>query len=84
MRYYKIKKNLPQLQSLTGLNKDGFETLLYCFEQDWNDYITHFTLDGKPRERLAKSITCKHLPATADKLVFILSYLKNIMRLVLV
>ena len=67
MRYYKIKRNLPQLQSLTGLNKDSFETLLYCFEQDWNEYITHFTLDGNPRERPAKSITCKQLPATADK-----------------
>lgn len=77
MRYYKIKKNLPQLQSLTGLDKDSFETLLFYYEQDWNEYITHFTLSGKPRERLSKSITCKHLPATADKLMFILSYLKN-------
>jgi len=77
MRYYKIKKNLPQLQSLTGLNKETFETLLFYFEQEWSEYITHFTLDGKPRERPAKSITCKHIPATADKLVFILSYLKN-------
>jgi hypothetical protein len=77
MRYYKIKKNLPQLQSLTGLNKDSFETLLFYFEQEWNEYITHYTLDGKPRERPTKCITCKHIPATADKLVFILSYLKN-------
>lgn len=77
MRYYKIKKNLPQLQSLTGLNKDSFETLLFYFEQEWNEYITHFTLNGKPRERPAKCNTCKHIPSTADKLVFILSYLKN-------
>jgi len=34
-------------------------------------------LDGKPRDRLAKCITCKYIPATADKLVFILSYFKN-------
>lgn len=27
------------------------------------------------RERPTKCITCKHIPATADKLVFILSYL---------
>jgi hypothetical protein len=77
MRYYKLKKNPTQFQSLTGLDIESFETLLFCYEQDWTDYITHFTLDGKPRERLAKSITCKHIPSTADKLLFILSYLKN-------
>ena len=75
MRYYKIKKNLPQLQSLTGLGREAFEEFLFYFEQDWHEYITNYTLGGKPRVRLSKSIVCKHLPATADKLLFILSYL---------
>lgn len=77
MRYFKIKKNLPQLQSLTGLSPEAFEEFLFHFEQDWHDYITNYTLEGKPRIRLSKSIVCKHLPAAADKLLFILSYLKN-------
>lgn len=77
MRYFKLKKNIPQLQSLTGLTKESFETLLFHYEQEWSEYITHYTLEGRPRTRLSKSITCKHIPATADKLVFILSYLKN-------
>ncbi len=59
------------------MDKESVETLLFCYEQDWNEYIKHFTLDGKPRDRLAKCITCKYIPATADKLVFILSYFKN-------
>ena len=77
MRYFKLKKNISQLQSLTGLTKESFETLLFYFEQEWREYITHYTLGGRPRTRLSKGITCKHIPATADKLVFILSYLKN-------
>lgn len=77
MRYYKLKKNLPQLQSLTGMNPEIFEELLFYFEQDWREYITHYTLEGKPRKRIANSKVCSHLPATADKLLFILSYLKN-------
>lgn len=77
MRYYKINKNLPQLQSLTGLPRDTFEALLFHFEQDWHEYISNYRLDGKPRQRLSRSSVCKHLPATADKLLFILSYLKN-------
>lgn len=77
MRYYKIKKNSTQLQSLTGMSRDDFEEFLFHFEQIWNEYITHYKLDGKPRVRLARSIVCIHLPSTADMLLFILSYLKN-------
>lgn len=77
MRYYKIKNNFPQLQSLTGLNRESFELFLSYFEQDWTEYITNYRLDGTPRTRLASSTVCVHLPSTADKLLFILSYLKN-------
>ena len=77
MRYYRLKKNLPQFLSLTGLNLEAFEEFLFYFEQDWHNYISHFTLQGKPRVRLSSVNVCKHLPTTADKLVFILSYLKN-------
>lgn len=77
MRYNKIKKNLPQLQSLTGLTPEAFEELLFHFEQDWHEYISNFTIDGKPRKRLKRSFVCKHLPLTGDKLLFTLSYLKN-------
>lgn len=66
MRYYKLKKNLPQIQSLTGMNPETFEEFLFHFEQYWREYITRYTLEGKPRKRIAKSSVCTHLPATAD------------------
>jgi len=72
-----IKKNLPQFQSLTGMTRETFEEFLFHFEQDWHEHITNYRLDGKPRKRLARGAVCVHLPATADKLLFILSYLKN-------
>jgi len=59
------------------MNRETFEEFLFHFEQNWHDYITHYTLEGKPRIRKANGIVCTHLPATADKLLFILSYLKN-------
>lgn len=77
MRHYKLKKNLPQLQSITGFDRETFEEFLLYFEQDCHEYITQYTLKGKPRERMANISVCRHLPATADKSVFILSYLKN-------
>ena len=77
MRYNKIKKNLPQLQSLTGMNRETFEEFLFHFEQDWHEYITNYRLDGTPRKRVPRGVMCVHLPIVADKLLFILSYLKN-------
>lgn len=77
MRYYKIKKNLTQLQSVTGMARETFEEFLFYFEQDWHEYITNYRLDGRPRKCLTRGTVCVHLPATADKLLFILSYLKN-------
>lgn len=47
------------------------------FTEDWKEYITNYTIDGEPRVRLARVQVCKQLPTIADKLLFILVYLKT-------
>jgi hypothetical protein len=77
MRYIALKRNSVQFLSLTGLSIENFDVLLSFFSEDWDNYITHYTIDGDPRIRLARISVCKQLPITADKLLFILIYLKT-------
>lgn len=77
MRYYTLKKNATQFLSLTGLTVEYFEELLSYFSEDWDNYIRHYTINGTPRIRIARVHVCKQLPTTADKLMFILIYLKT-------
>lgn len=77
MRYITLKKNSVQFLSLSGLSVENFDELLSFFAEDWDNYITHYTIDGDPRVRLARIRVCKQLPTTADKLLFILIYLKT-------
>ena len=77
MRYIALKKNKLQFLSLTGLTVESFDVLLSYFSQDWQEYIEHYTIDGEPRVRIARVQVCKQLPSSADKLLFILIYLKT-------
>lgn len=77
MKYDKVQKNPIQLLSLTGLTIEEFEAFLPIFEDHWNEYYSCFTLKGKPRERISYNRKTSKLPLTRDKLLFILSYLKN-------
>ena len=77
MKYDKVKKNATQMLSLTGFTVAEFESLLPTFKWEWEAYYSHFTLKGKVRERVSYNRKSGKLPLIGDKLLFILSYLKN-------
>ncbi len=41
------------------------------------EYYSHYTFSGKPRQRVSYNRKTNKIPLTKDKLLFILSYLKN-------
>jgi hypothetical protein len=63
---------------MTGLTEAEFMALLPHFEQAFVGYMQDRTVDGQPRtsRRYTTYDTCP-LPTTADKLLFILTYLKQ-------
>ena len=77
MKYDKIQRNPKQLLSLTGFTVCEFEAFLPTFKYHWDEYNAHFTLKGKPRLRVSYGRKSSILPYITDKLLFILSYLKN-------
>jgi len=77
MRYDKLQKNAPQLLSLTSLTVSEFEAFLPSFKYHWDEYYSRYTLKGKLRERISYGRTTGKLPMIGDKLLFILSFLKN-------
>ena len=73
----KIKKNPVQFLSLTGFTPDEFDDLAMEFHVEWEQYSSHYTLEGKPRQRIALPRKTSVLPGSQDKLLFILVYLKT-------
>ena len=63
---------------MTGLTEAEFMALLPHFEQAFVVSMQDRTIDGQPRtsRRYSTYATCP-LPTTADKLLFILTYLKQ-------
>ena len=77
MKYDKLKKNPQQFLSLTGFSIEDFESFLPAFKYQWDEYFSRFTLNGKERQRASYNRKNSQLPLIEDKLLFILSYLKN-------
>jgi hypothetical protein len=77
MKYDKVKKNATQLLSFPGFTAVEFETLLPAFKCELEEYDAHFTLKGKVRQRISYGRKTGKIPLIGDKLLFILSYLKN-------
>jgi Helix-turn-helix of DDE superfamily endonuclease len=63
---------------MTGLTEAEFQALLPHFEQALVTYMQERTIDGQPRtsRRYSSYGTCP-LPTMADKLLFMLTYLKQ-------
>jgi hypothetical protein len=63
---------------MTGLTEQEFEALLPPFEHAFVAYMHDHTIDGQPRtvRRYRTYDTCP-LPTIADKLLFILTYVKQ-------
>ena len=76
--YEEATQRAGSLRSLTGLTDVEFQALLPHFEQAFVTYMQARTIDGQPRmsRRYSTYGTCP-LPTMADKLLFILTYLKQ-------
>jgi hypothetical protein len=76
--YEEITRRAGSLRALTGLTEAEFQALLPHFEQAFVTYMHDRTIDGQPRtsRRYSTYDTCP-LPTLADKLLFILTYLKQ-------
>jgi hypothetical protein len=63
---------------MTGFTEQEFEALLPPFERAFMAYMQDHTIEGQPRtvRRYSTYDTCP-LPTTADKLLFILTYMKQ-------
>ncbi len=77
LKYEKIIKSPSQILSLTGFTTDEFNLLAGEFKQEWDEYISHYTLEGKPRQRISLPRRTSILPKGEDKLLFVLVYLKT-------
>ena len=73
----KLKKNPVQFLSLTGFSSQEFDELATEFRIEWDQHSSHFTLEGKQRQRIALPRKTNVLPGYQDKLLFILVYLKT-------
>ncbi|MEM9829046.1 MAG: transposase family protein [Bacteroidota bacterium] len=68
----------PNLLQLTSLHPIEFMRLLSVFDPLCQDYFQYHTLEGKPRRipKFEEDARCS-LPGSAQKLLFVLSYLKE-------
>lgn len=73
-----VTQRAGSLRSMTGLTEAEFTALLPHFEQALVTYMQDRTIDGQPRtsRRYSTYDTCP-LPTMADKLLFILTYVKQ-------
>jgi hypothetical protein len=76
--YEEVTQRAGNLRSMTGLTEAEFMALLPYFEHALVAYMQDRTIDGQPRtsRRYSTYDTCP-LPTMADKLLFILTYLKQ-------
>ena len=78
LRYEEVTQRAGSLRALTGLTEAEFQALLPLFAQAFVTYMHDRTIDGQPRtsRRYSTYNSCP-LPTIVDKLLFILSYLKQ-------
>jgi Helix-turn-helix of DDE superfamily endonuclease len=76
--YEDVTQRAGSLRAMTGLTETEFQALLPHFERAFETYLGTRTIDGHPRtsRRYSPYVNCPLL-TMADKLLFILSYLKH-------
>ncbi len=76
--YEEVTTRAGSLRAMTGLTDQAFQALLPYVEQAFVAYMHDHTMDGQPRtvRRYRTYDTCP-LPTIADKLLFMLTYLKQ-------
>jgi hypothetical protein len=76
--YNELSKTPGKFLALTGYRVEEFQALLPHFRVQFESYVETHTLDGKPRAKrhYSEYRNCP-MPSLADKLMFILIYLKQ-------
>jgi Helix-turn-helix of DDE superfamily endonuclease len=76
--YEEVTQRAGSVRAMTGLTEHEFTALLPPFEHALMAYMRDHTIDGQPRtsRRYSPYDNCP-LPTMADKLLFILTYLKQ-------
>jgi hypothetical protein len=76
--YEEVTQRAGSLRAMTGLTEEEFMGLLPPFERAFVTYMQDHTIDGQPRtsRRYSSYDTCP-LPTMVDKLLFILTYVKQ-------
>lgn len=77
LTYQSIQGKSKQLKSLTSLDRVGFARLHEEFSIVVDQYLRHYTLAGKARQRAFKAKRSSIFSSSEDMLLFILIYLKN-------
>lgn len=78
IRYRKLSKHVRKFLALTGYTVKEFLALLPHFQAEFEQHMETHTLRGEPRgKRRYSEYKNSPLPTIEDKLVFILSYLKQ-------
>jgi Helix-turn-helix of DDE superfamily endonuclease len=78
LRYSEIKSKTKEFLALTSLTPDEFELVVPPFEQAFQAHMSQWRLDGKPRsQRCYTTYTNCPLPTPAERLLFVLSYVKG-------
>jgi len=78
LRYHDIPTHTTEVLDLTSLTVDEFEALVPPFEAAFLQYMAAWTFHGRPRQSRSYT-TYKNcpLPTAADRLLFMLVYLKQ-------
>jgi hypothetical protein len=78
LRYEELKKHPRKFLAMTGYTVAEFEALLPHFQAEFEKHVAIYRLDGKKRSKRSYSAYKNSpLPTVADKLLFILIYLKQ-------
>jgi len=76
--YEEVTQRAGSLQAMTGLTHPAFTALLPHFEHAFLAYMQEHTIDGQPRaSRRYSTYDTSPLPTMADKLLFMLTSLKQ-------
>jgi hypothetical protein len=78
MKHQEWQQIPGRFRAMTGYDLSEFNTLLSYFEDAHDEYLRHYYLDGKPRSGQRDHVIYSNspLPSHAERLSFILSYLK--------
>jgi hypothetical protein len=77
MKYKELQEKPKQFDSLCGHSVESFELLNEKFCVVYENYFSHFTFDGKERERPKLKRSDNVFEGSGDALFFLLSYIKN-------